>query len=130
MVYAFHSWKLEVVKSFWNKLFHWVTSMPQNEMVMLACDINRHVGSCNVSYDGTHCGYEYGVRNADGCSILEFANADRLNLVICNTLFMKQEYKLVTYVWLTILLYGRGTMLRFVTSRSFQMKNLCQGINC
>jgi len=34
--------------------------------------------------------------NADGSRILEFA--DGLNLVICNTLFTKQEAKLVTYV--------------------------------
>ena len=33
---------------------------------------------------------------ADGSRILEFA--DGLNLVICNTLFTKQEAKLVTYV--------------------------------
>jgi len=38
----------------------------------------------------------YGSRNADGSRILEFA--DGLNLVICNTLFTKQEAKLVTYV--------------------------------
>jgi len=43
-----------------------------------------------------HGGYSFGDRNADGSRILEFA--DRLNLVICNTLFMKQESKLVTYV--------------------------------
>jgi len=36
-----------------------------------------------------------GDRNADGSRILEFA--DGLNLVICNTLFMKQESQLVTY---------------------------------
>ena len=46
--------------------------------------------------DGTHGGFGYGSRNADGSRILEFA--DGLNLVICNTLFTKQEAKLVTYV--------------------------------
>jgi len=35
-------------------------------------------------------------RNANGSRILE--SADGLNLVICNTLLMKQESKLVTYV--------------------------------
>jgi len=34
-------------------------------------------------------------RNADASRILEFA--DGLSLVICNTLFMKQESQLVTY---------------------------------
>ena len=36
-----------------------------------------------------HGGFGYGSRNADGSRILEFA--DGLNLVICNTLFTKQE---------------------------------------
>ena len=58
--------------------------------------MNGHVGSSNVGYDGTHGGFGYGSRNADGSRILKFA--DGLNLVICNTLFTKQEAKLVTYV--------------------------------
>ena len=56
----------------------------------------RHIRSSNVGYDGTHGGSGYGFRNGDSFRILEFA--DKLNLVICNTLFMKQESKLVTYV--------------------------------
>ena len=58
--------------------------------------MNGHVGSSNVRYDGTHGGFGYDSRNADGYRILEFA--DGLNLVICNTLFTKQEAKLVTHV--------------------------------
>jgi len=67
--------------------------------------------------------------NRDGFKILEYT--DGLNLVICNILFMKQESKLgLLKVRLTILLYSSGTKLWFVTSRSFQMKNVCQSINC
>jgi len=44
---------------------------------------------------GSMVGFGYGDRNADGSRIFEFA--DGLNLVICNTLFMKQESQLVTY---------------------------------
>jgi len=65
-------------------------------MVVFAEDMNEHVGSSYVGYDGTHAGFGYGSRNADGSRILEFA--DGLNLVICNTLFTKPEAKLVTYV--------------------------------
>jgi len=72
-------------------VFHFVSCIPQNEMVVLAGDINGHAG-----YDGMHGGFGYGDRNADGSSILEFA--DGLNLVICNALFMKQESKLVTCI--------------------------------
>ena len=65
------------------------------------------VGSSNAGYEGTHGGFGYGSRNADGSRILEFT--DGLNLVICNTLFTKQEAKLVTYAagpvksWLAVL---------------------------
>jgi len=81
-----------------------------------------------------HGGFGYGDRNADGSRILEFA--DGLNLVICNILFMKQESQLVTCaagrvkVWLIILLCDRKTKQRFIMSRSFQMKNVYQSINC
>jgi len=57
--------------------------------------INGHVGSSNIGYNGTHGGFGYGDRNADGSRILEFA--DGLNLVICNTFFVKQESQLATY---------------------------------
>jgi len=63
-------------------------------MVFFAGYMKGHVGSSNVGPDGTHGGFGYGSRNTNGSRILEFA--DGLNLVICNTLFMKQEAKLVT----------------------------------
>jgi len=72
-----------------------MSCIPQNEMVVLAGDMNGYVESSNVGYDGMHGGFGYGDRNADGSRIIEFA--DGLNLVICNTLFMKQESQLVTY---------------------------------
>ena len=95
-VYSPHSGKPDEEKeSFWNKVFHLVSCIPQNEMVVFAGDMNGHIGSSNVGYDGTHGGFGYGSRNADGSRILLFA--DGLNLVICNTFFTKQEAKLVTY---------------------------------
>ena len=74
-----------------------VRCIPQNEMVVFAGDMNGHIGSSNAGYGGTHGGFGYRSRNADGSRILEFA--DGLNLVICNTLFTKQEAKLVTCGW-------------------------------
>ena len=55
--------------------------------MVFAGDMNGHIGSSNVGYDGTHGGFGYGSRNADGSRILEFS--DGLNLVIYNTLLMK-----------------------------------------
>jgi len=82
LVYAPHSRKPDEEKEcFWNEVFHLVSCIPQNEIVVFAGDINGHVGSSNVGYDGTHGGFGYGSRNADGSRILEFA--DGLKLVIC-----------------------------------------------
>ena len=50
----------------------------------------RYLESSNVGYDGTHGGFGYGSRNADGSRILEFVDGLKL--------FRKQEAKLVTYV--------------------------------
>jgi len=96
-VYTPHSGKPDEEKeSFWDDVVHLVSCIPQNKMVVFAGDMNGHIRSSNVGYDGTHGGFGYGSRNTDGSRILKFA--DGLNLVICNTLFTKQEAKLVTYV--------------------------------
>jgi len=55
-VYAPHSGKPEVEKSSWNEVFNLMSCIPQNEMVVLAGDMNGHVGGSNVGYDGTHGG--------------------------------------------------------------------------
>jgi len=48
-------------ESFWNEMFHLVSCVPKNEMVMLAGDMNGHVESSNVdvSCDGIHGGFGY-----------------------------------------------------------------------
>ena len=85
-VYAPHSGKPDEEKErFWNEMFHLVSCIPQSEMVVFAGDMNGYIGCSNVGYDGTHGGFGYGSRKADGSRILEFA--DGLNLVTCNTLF-------------------------------------------
>ena len=73
-----------------------VSCIPQTEMVVFAGDMNGHVGCSNVGYDGTHGGFGYGSRNADGFQDIGVCRWAKL--VICNTLFTKQEAKLVTYV--------------------------------
>ena len=42
-------------------------------MVAFAGDMNGHIRISNVGYDGTHGGFGYGCKNADGSRILEFA---------------------------------------------------------
>jgi len=55
-------------------LFELVSCIPQNELIVLAGDMNGHVGSSNVGCDEMHGRYGYGDRNADGSRILEFTN--------------------------------------------------------
>ena len=53
-VYVPHSGKPDEKKdSFWNEVFHLVSCIPQNEIVVFAGDTNGHIGSSNVGYDGT-----------------------------------------------------------------------------
>jgi len=62
-VYAPHSGKPDGEKErFWNEVFHLVSCIPQNEMVVFAGDMNGYIGSSNVGYDGTHGGFGYGSR--------------------------------------------------------------------
>ena len=69
MVYAPRSRKLEEEKeSYWNDVFHLVSCIPHNEMVVLGSNMNGHDGSSNVGYDGMHGGFGYRDRNADGSS--------------------------------------------------------------
>ena len=63
-----------------------MSCIPQNEMAVLAGDMNGHVGSDNVGYDATHGCYGFGSRNADGSRISEFA--DGINLVMCNNKYI------------------------------------------
>ena len=91
-VYAPHSGKPEEEKeNFWNDVFHLMSCIPQNEMVVLVGDMNWHVGSTVIMLammgrmDG---GFGYGAMNAGGSRI------------ICNTSFIKQESKRVTCSWL------------------------------
>ena len=74
MVYAPDSGKpVEEKESFGDDVFHLVSCIPQNEMVVFAGDMNGLIGSSNVGYDGTHGGFGNASRNADGFRILEFA---------------------------------------------------------
>jgi len=66
------------------------------EMLIVAGDLNGHIGERADGYEGVHGGFGYGARNDDGNRILETAVA--LELVVCNTMFMKEESKLITFM--------------------------------
>ena len=63
-------------------MFHLVSCIPQNEMVVFAGDMNGHIGSSNVGCDRTHGGFGYSCRNADGSRIFEFAKLCHLQHIV------------------------------------------------
>jgi hypothetical protein len=72
---------------FWEQLDALVSSVPISEKLFIGGDINGHVGSTRVGFDGVHGGFGYGSRNPEGEGILNFALA--YDLFIANILFRK-----------------------------------------
>jgi hypothetical protein len=66
-----------------------------SEKLFIRGDLNGHVGSTRVDFDGVHEGFGYGSRNQEGESILNFALA--YDLFVMNTLFRKRVSHLVTF---------------------------------
>lgn len=79
---------------FWQELYDQVSSCPAEDLLLLGGDLNGHVGSARDGYN-CHGGNGYGMRNDDGCRILDFAEAT--DLVIANTFFQKRTSHLITY---------------------------------
>jgi hypothetical protein len=80
---------------FWEQLDALVSSVPISEKLFIGEDLNVHVGSTRVGFDGVHEGFGYGSRNQEGDGILNFDLA--YDLFIVNTLFRKRVSHLVTF---------------------------------
>jgi exonuclease III len=76
-----------VKMQFWEELDALVSSVSVSEKLFIGGDLNGHVGSTRVCFDGVHGGIGYGSRNQEGEGILNFALA--YDLIIANTLFRK-----------------------------------------
>jgi hypothetical protein len=59
--------------------------VPISEKLFIGGDLNRHVASTIVDFDGVHGDFGYGSRNQEGEGILNFALAYDLN--VANTFF-------------------------------------------
>jgi hypothetical protein len=80
---------------FWEELDTLVSSVPISEKLFIGGDLNGHVGSIRVGFDGVYGGFGYGSRNQKRKSILNFVLA--YDLIIANTLFRKRISHLVTF---------------------------------
>jgi hypothetical protein len=84
-----------IKRQFWEQLDALVSSAPISEKLFIGGDLNGHVGSTRVGFDGVHGGFGYGSRNQEGEGILNFALA--YDLFVTNTLFRKRVSHLVTF---------------------------------
>jgi hypothetical protein len=84
-----------VKMQFWEELDALVSSVLISEKLFIEGDLNGHVGSSRVGFDGVHGGLGYGSRNQEREDILNFALA--YDLIVASTLFRKRVSHLVTF---------------------------------
>jgi hypothetical protein len=80
---------------FWKELDALVNSLPISKKLFIGGDLNGHVCSIRVGFDGVHGGFRYGSMNQEGEGILNFVLA--YDLIVANTLFRKRVSHLVTF---------------------------------
>ena len=80
---------------FWEHMDAEMQAVPRSERLVVAGDLNGHVGRDRDGYEGVHGGHGLGVRNEEGIKIMDFATAYQMRLM--NTYYTKRENHLVTY---------------------------------
>jgi hypothetical protein len=73
---------------FWEELDALVSSVSISEKLFIGGDLNGHIGSTRVGFDGVHGGFGYGSRNQEAEGILNFTLT--YDLIVANTLFRKR----------------------------------------
>jgi hypothetical protein len=84
-----------IKRQFWDQLDALVSSVPISEKLLIGGDLNGHISSTRVGFDGVHESFGYGSRNQEGKGILNFALA--YDLFITNIIFRKRVSHLVTF---------------------------------
>nr|GEX21080.1 hypothetical protein [Tanacetum cinerariifolium] len=82
-------------KSFWDLLDDLVRECLTTQQLIIAGDLNGHIGANADGFSSVHGGFGYGVRNEEGRTILEFAAAH--DLVVTNSFFKKRDAHLSTF---------------------------------
>jgi hypothetical protein len=72
-----------------------VSSVPISEKLFIGGDLNGHVGSIKVCFDGVHEGFRYESRNQEEEGMSNFTLT--YDLIIVNTIFKKRFSHLITF---------------------------------
>ena len=81
-------------EAFWGMLDD-VINVPESEILLVAGDLNGHIGDDIRGFEEVMGVHGYGVRNHEGESILEFCQSKELRVI--NTMFTKKREHKITY---------------------------------
>jgi hypothetical protein len=84
-----------IKRQFWEQLDALISSVSISKKLFIGRDLNGHVGSTKLGFDGVYGGFGYRSRNQEREGILNFALA--YDLFVANTLFRKAVSHLVTF---------------------------------
>ena len=80
---------------FWNQLESILTGIPEGEELIVAGDLNGHVGMDGEGIERWHGKLMIGMKNEEGERVLEMAQT--YDLALLNTFFEKKEEHLITF---------------------------------
>ena len=106
--------------AFWNVLEAVIMKVLHKENLVLAGDLNWHVGESHIGFERWHGGFSVGERNEEGENILHLAQA--FDLAIVNTFYSKRREHLLTYKS-----GGKATVIAYIMVR---LENLRELKNC
>ena len=106
--------------AFWNELEAVIMKVPQKEKLVLAGDLNGHVGESQIGFERWHGGFSVGERNEEGEKILHLAQA--FDLAIVNTFYCKRREHLLTYKS-----GGKATVIDYKMVRRENLRELKNG---
>ena len=102
---------------FYEQMINLVSSVPDEEMLLIGGDLNGHVGENTAGFEDVHGGHGYGNQNPDGVRILDFCLANKL--AVGNTFFKKCANQLITYSS-----GGNSTQIDYILVRRSRLKNV------
>ena len=82
-------------EDFWEKLEDLICVIPERDNIIVAGDLNGHIGQSRSGYEDVMGAYGFGDINVEGRTILNFCKNQ--NLRIANTFFQKPREKLITF---------------------------------
>ncbi|KAI5612314.1 hypothetical protein C0J50_0982 [Silurus asotus] len=87
--------EMEEKGKFWSELDEVVEGVPRNERLLIKTDLNSHEGEGNRGDEEVMGRYGLKEKKVEGQMVVDFA--ERMEIAVVNTYFMKKEDHKVTY---------------------------------